>query len=732
MGRYKLTTPRVRIVNAVNGFKIADNLSKDGVHVTYFRYSYKDEDPDECEIVLESGDYVALQNQKISYGTMLRVSWGYADNRLTQPLTVTVRDMETKYGSNTTIMRLTCTDLTSYLASVTGSISEELTILQYLRTKCLYNGNMTYRCVIKEDGVVVYKQGRDKIGEEEEVIINKEINDGGDPGEEGMNYPYDLTDPFQLALSKDNLHKAGEYYNVSGKQYFYRSPDTYYDLKRLEGVGELPIVTKKPEIPKNYYPDYPTFARESLFANMFTLTHDEIVGYEIKQKEETEIKEPEIDPLDSGGLSNRISAKFGEFLMKPRAWAEINRTPIQNIRDAFQGAPNGPWYVFGRGDTIVIHNRNTSRLIHKQYFYRSEKSDLIDVTIKSDHEEYDNNQITSGVHDAYHGNYLNSDIYLKSLIDMRPLKEILTDKNITKEEQLEELEAWDKGRKNYEKYRIASTKVKPFNTEVTRMEVNPKDAAPSIFSSFVNSELESQGVEYGLGSSSLVRKEKIFKDPYIIYTTPTFDEEEQKNMVRNKARELEMGKLKLSSSIFLGDISLVSEQVIYLGNLAPIHNGTYYLSSVDHVISNDGYKTMATGFRVRDSVGAMSTFMKSGLGTKEEDVGKSTEELWIIQENLFGGGKNKEGWYLKEGGDLSPMTSDMVDFKPSDTWSGYDDIIGDKTMKEVQKDWNDGNLLYAPNEHYSKKETLESTHNKLELDLDNLDRDINTIQAEDS
>lgn len=141
------------IIKDESGINLATNLNRQGLYVTHFRYTFDDDDEDKCTIRLEAKSVSGIKASGIFvYDLPLRVSWGYV-GLVCSPVIVYIRDIKTRYGSDSLYIELECTDLSSYLKSFKTQGSGKVSVLEYLKMFI----EDKYRASIIHNGKVIWK-----------------------------------------------------------------------------------------------------------------------------------------------------------------------------------------------------------------------------------------------------------------------------------------------------------------------------------------------------------------------------------------------------------------------------------------------------------------------------------------------------------------------------------------------------------------------------------------------
>lgn len=543
-------TPIVTLFNQGNQ-EIASSLSRVGLSVVDFRYKFDDEDDDICTIKLQADNFKPLDSLGISYNSILLVQWGYLEGAVSNKATIVVRDIKTKYGPNVIWVSLECTDFVTYLKTQRGNDSQELSILQYVQSKCQTSRGYNYKVVIKQFGKVVYKQDKVKTRDSQEVsVYNTDIID------------HPNFDPF-----------------IDGWKLVTRIvPNTPSNGKFLEG-GSTELI---------------------------------------------------------------------DFLTKERPFTDANRSPYQVLRDVFKYAPDGPWYICGRGDTILIHNRDLSGRPIRTYNYAQEPGDLIDLSIISKYEAFEERVVSSPYMNPEDKISYYEDIYLKELSNLNDIGKILKGDKITKAEKKELLKTF-----------IATYRASKYHAvELIKLDIQRRGgySKGNLFTGEIGGKTGNY-IDFAdrdsLGDAKIkdYGPEGFIWDPdkidevspaitAFLYMLPALTANETRDMVDNVAREAEMDKVE-ANFIIEGDPILKSEVTIRLGNIQRIHSGDYYIKKLEHIISRMGYKVQGEALKVMPKAAIVGTsisarqVMTDESGNVTSDTGQEVIDRYKREQALF-------------------------------------------------------------------------------------------------
>ena len=304
-------------------------------------------------------------------------------------------------------------------------------------------------------------------------------------------------------------------------------------------------------------------------------------------------------PTQAGTWFVDVDHPVRVFLEEKQSIPTSNRSTFIVMQDIFKKCPRGPWFITGRGDTLLIHNRNLGKGVYKQYKYKSEEIGLIDFTAKTKFENFDKEVISYAGMDPQDRKNFFIDDYRKALYELRTPKEVLKDRKISDEMKKYEIEKYLNLRNvPYGKFGVTEIEGAYFNPGTPEQRFWPghfdkpfklKDGYPGLAvpdntrvvnpDPFVRS---SEGPQF---------------DPYIHdvilralwYTLPMMTYEEAVNVTNNRQRELAMDKEE-GNVILEGDPWMKSELTLRITNVHKQHEGHYYVKVCEHIITNQGYK----------------------------------------------------------------------------------------------------------------------------------------------
>lgn len=609
-------TPVV-VIYDINGQELITSFGKAGLSVVDMRYLYDDEDDDLCTIKLQAENVNPLDLVNITYGTNLVIQWGYAGVAISPKVTVVVRDIITKYGTNLIYVELECTDYATYLKTSRGDSSDAVSMLEYLDSKCRTERGYSYKVVIKEFGNVVYKQSKVKL------------------------------------------------------------PD-------LETEWHTPLIYDGP--PADPWESVVTSARKKLEVLFNPRTGEEL------------------NPVPPNGeIYIDISEELEIFLSTERDFTDGNRSPYQVLRDVFRYAPNGPWYISGRGDTILIHNRALGNAPSKTYHYKSEPGRLIDLQITSEYEAFEQNSVSSPYLNPEEKIAYYEDVYVKELGNLRELNKIISDKSIsdvTRKQLLTDFLAVYRASHTYKIKRLDLFAT--YAGGFTKGNLFPSDQNYAL-GQFIVADPSKNLVEGHTAPVGMVFDPEFIPQwqtpiPFSIYMLAGLGPDERKDMIDNIAREAEMDKVE-AKIITEGDPTLISETIVRLGNIQQIHSGDYYMKKVEHIITNKGYKVQCEAFKVMPKaaiMGISQTAKQAVVDSKGNLIpgsdGQEIIDRYHREKALFGNWDleiylDTETEQIIYGGTAISVTPNKVDrYVPlSDFISARDNIPLDELIEDILK-----------------------------------------------
>lgn len=527
-------TPFVVVYNS-DQKPLAANDSNARAFITNFSYKYKEADDDECIITIFLRHSQDLNDMEIKHLTRLYLNWGWLKTANSGMVPVMVKSYKRRYSTAGIFYIITCTDLVSQLKFVKDLTTKKTTLLDYLLgvTSGRYNlkienqGKLIYYAPLKAHELqpheIPHRDAGNALSEEDYAtgISNSYLKDPVDWDK--------LSDKQKVQERKERAVQDLDY--------------EHSKLKRL--THEVPYEER----------DVGTIFDTRQKIKALTFENDKLD----QQLEAIRISETE--------KAQTLNSIFGRYISgKQFDIIPFSSSPYQILESYLKGAPDGPWYVDGKGDVLTIHNRHLEKDPKYYYGYREEPGDLQeftpDVKFKSNQS---NNFMRTTVLDERKG-FTNMYHYLHVLKNLRPLKEILDDKLMGDNLKQEEIRTWYMAYLAHDKYgifqRVESTKEYP---EGKRPENPPEDWE-------------------GLDNTFLAKV-----DLHRVYIRREEDADAERDSVSNKQREIDMDKSKATIKI-IGNPILQTKDTLTIGGTATEDLGNYYIKEIEHSIGpNSNY-----------------------------------------------------------------------------------------------------------------------------------------------
>lgn len=335
-----------------------------------------------------------------------------------------------------------------------------------------------------------------------------------------------------------------------------------------------------------------------------------------------------------------------QFLEKETDIPTSNRSTYVVMQDLFQKCPRGPWFVTGRGNTLLIHNRDLGRNIYREYRYMDEPGYLIDFTAKTKFENFEKQVISYAGMDPKDRRNFFIDDYRKALETLRDPKVILEDREISDEDKEKELREYFNLRQvPYSKFGVTEVEGAYFNVgtpqerfypgefgkEYTNKEPYPLTAVPDN-SNIVNPD---PMLRQDKGGFDKYKHDVILRATW--YTIPLLSYEEAVNVTNNRQRKLAMDKEE-GKMILEGDPWLKSEITVRITNVYSQHEGHYYIKKCEHIITNQGFKTQLDCLKVvpEAKITSLGTITKDEYNIADEDLRELIQKQYKREQLLFG------------------------------------------------------------------------------------------------
>jgi len=325
------------------------------------------------------------------------------------------------------------------------------------------------------------------------------------------------------------------------------------------------------------------------------------------------------------------------WLEKVRGVIESNRSKFTVIRDLFKDCPNGPWYITGRCQTLLIHNRDFVNKPVRFYTYKSEPSQLIDFTAKTKYDQFEKNRISSTAYDPSNQNLYKLDTYLDELFSMVTFKEIYEERNLTEEGFKKWLKRWVDLVRAHEKWQSTRTSFSVVQKNMTdegvgwtKLQLKPR--FPS-YTEISNPDVALQD------NTNLPQPSPYYDDVAIItgfhYARPLQFIDDRSNFIANETRKAAMEKEEANIKV-VGDPFLQSQMRVQIGNVFKQHKGLYYIKKCEHIITHQGYKTEMDCLKVLSTNRLASSERLEKAILLAGAVTMDAEKQFIKEELLFG------------------------------------------------------------------------------------------------
>lgn len=426
-----------------------------------------------------------------------------------------------------------------------------------------------------------------------------------------------------------------------------------------------------------------------------------LTGEESKSPKRSAKYEVTTEAIPTGTWYESDDGSVREFLEKERDVNVISKSPYSVLVGIMQKAPNGPWYISGRDNTLIIHNRTLGGGNYKNYRYAAEPGDLIDFSAETKYENFMKRSISYNSMDPLTRQAKFLDSYVKALLKAKRPGDIL-ESNLPDTEREKKLQEWldlyqggyQTLKTLYSKYEVTSLG-NIFMVDEYRS-YDPSKEKPKVLNPITYNKF---------GPSDFVDLSQVVQDG-IYYTTPVADDEEELNLVNNAARQLAMEKEE-AKIIIEGDPDIRSGYTIGILGVQRIHKGNYYIKTCEHQISNMGYKVTMDGFKVVDDTGVLNFKTNESYitaetivdGKLEETMRISHKEKFDIEGDLFRRWKIKvsdKATYNYSASFGQQNSVDVIDYKYVD-FKEYLSNHPDTKAQDIIKLWKEGKLVIEEN-----------------------------------
>jgi hypothetical protein len=315
------------------------------------------------------------------------------------------------------------------------------------------------------------------------------------------------------------------------------------------------------------------------------------------------------------------SAKWADikkFFEKEIDMVSINRSPYTIIEEYLQTCPYGPWFITGRGNTLLIHNRNMGNKVYREYSYAKEPGYLMDFTPETKYDSFEKQVISNTSMDPKTGITSNFEAYLERLANAKSFKDIIEDKTVIKEERQKLIQEFIL---NYIAFKKSGVKrvVYDVKTGSYGYETNYTDnnINPNISRADYAAKANEQYIILREGQPNFTPFQ-IDVGSVVLYCYPLDTPEDSAHRDDNTFRKLQM-ETEEADIIVEGDPWLMSEHVLAISNVQLAHIGKYYIKKCEHNITQMGYRTSLETTRVKDEaiVKSLRTDYNSKIAQEE-------------------------------------------------------------------------------------------------------------------
>lgn len=379
-----------------------------------------------------------------------------------------------------------------------------------------------------------------------------------------------------------------------------------------------------------------------------------------------------------------------------------NRSQYVVIQDILKKCPNGPWFVTGRGNWLLIHNRNLGGKVNRSYRYLDEPAQLLDFQAKTKFENFERQSISYAGMDARDRKNFYIDDYRKAIMNQRPVKEILDDKKITDDKKKEELTNFvDLYEGGYQRFAIQSLRGAFMNPGTERQYFLPGPFEGPVLKTQVDGyavrdqtdhayDQVAPGIQQPPNTGKTTIDEIILRASW--FTVPLLTYEEAVAVTNNRERELaqqkEEGKMTVEGDPFLQD-----QQRVAIDNVHSQHEGIYYVKKCEHIITAQGYKTQLDCLKVMvdatiDTIGTVTGEIYSDEELDEEILEVYKREQMLYGTDVVVSGYKYEGkrHYVMEAADPADPTYNKynkADVRFSDLYNGEYSYTTDTWVDEM-------------------------------------------------
>lgn len=302
--------------------------------------------------------------------------------------------------------------------------------------------------------------------------------------------------------------------------------------------------------------------------------------------------------IDVGQWYDIENTEVKEFLEKVRDLNVVSKSPFTVLKGIMEKAPKGPWYITGRDNTLMVHNRSLKAGVYKAYHYQGEPGDLLDFTVETKYDTFSKRNISFNGLDPQAKAAKFLDAYMESLEKLDSPEKILKSAS-SDEEKAKKLMEWLNVKQNgYQRFATSRTPYQVWSsgkanfTEYATYNPSIKKPLPKALDPLTlasKAPLSEADLDYVIQTG-------------IYYSTPISDMDENTNVVNNSARKLAMEKEE-AKFLVEGDPTLRTGFIVSIAGVLKVHRGRYYIKSCEHEISTMGYKTTMDTFKLVSGTG---------------------------------------------------------------------------------------------------------------------------------
>ena len=360
----------------------------------------------------------------------------------------------------------------------------------------------------------------------------------------------------------------------------------------IRSAGETIFRQIKESVKKNQY--YPGISKYNEKYQPFNPIEQLVKPFNKMAQSDFDLMDEEL--IKEGKWFIPDSDEIKTYMEKELPIVSSNRSQLIVLQDLLKACPKGPWFVTGRGDTLLVHNRNMGKEPNRVYRYKSGIKLTVNAKTKYENFEQQSLSVTGMDPEEMKNYYLDS--YREALYKMRSFKEIVNDKSLSDDEFKNEVKNYIKMRnETYHKFAIQVDDVGFFQTRTEEFGFIPMKFDNPWFNHGASGVAIRDNTGEIKPDPLLRSKDETFnkdEDKLVLrakwYTTPLMTYSEIKTYADNNQRALEMDKEE-ATVVLEGDPFLQSQMTIVLSNLQKQHEGNYYIKTCQHTIDQNGYET---------------------------------------------------------------------------------------------------------------------------------------------